>query len=314
MRIFLFGEINLDLILQGFHSFPALGQEVLVDDFAMTLGSSCAITGAGMVRLGNTCAYRGKAGADPAGTYCIERMAALGLDVSRVELSPALKTGVTVSITSRQDRSLVSYLGATTVLTASDIRDEHFAGFDHVHSSSYFLQRGLHPGFEDVFERATRLGLTTSLDPAHDPDGEWKSGLDRVLRQIDVFLPNEVELAGITREADPLAALRALQNGRTLTVAKLGPRGAMALENGVPVEVSAPRTVAVDPTGAGDCFNAGFLHSWLRNRNLREALETGVACGSFSLRGLGGTGAQATEQDALEMLNLRDSQLRSTNA
>ena len=59
----------------------------------------------------------------------------------------------------------------------------------------------------------------------------------------------------------------------------------------------------VDTTGAGDCFNAGFLHGWLQSRPLRDALQLGVACGSFSIRALGGTGAQATEAEAMALLD-----------
>jgi sugar/nucleoside kinase (ribokinase family) len=313
LKILLVGEINLDIILQGFRSFPAPGREVLVDDFAMALGSSCAITGAGLVRLGNPAAYFGKTGDDPAGAFCRERMSALGLDVSRVKLDPALKTGVTVSFASRQDRSLVSYLGATTALTAGEIADDIFPGFDHLHSSSYFLQTGLHPGFADLYARASRHGLTTSLDPACDPSGEWKSGLDRVLPHVGVFLPNEVELEGITGEKDPIAGLRALDNGSTLTVVKRGSRGATALEKDVPVHVEAPAAEPVDLTGAGDCFNAGFLHGWLHGWDLREALRLGVACGSFSIRGLGGTGAQPTLREALDLLQTSGVETGSVN-
>lgn len=312
MRILLVGEINLDIILQGCHTYPSPGREVLVDDFAMTLGSSCAITGAGLVRLGNPAVYLGKAGADLGGRFCVERMSALGLCVSHVKLDPALKTGVTVSMTSREDRSLMSYLGATTALTAAEIPNSIFPGFDHLHSSSYFIQRGLHPGFEDVYQRASRYGLTTSLDPACDPAGEWRSDLERVLRHVDVFLPNEVELEGITGESDPVAGLRALENGRTLTVAKLGSRGAMVLHDGVPVQVGAPAVEALDVTGAGDCFNAGFLHGWLHKWPLQDSLQFAVACGSFSIRGLGGTGAQATEEQAWELLRAAGMEAGST--
>ncbi len=273
-----------------------------MNDFAMTLGSSCAITGTGLAKLGHQAAYFGKTGDDLGGRFCVERMMVLGLDVSRVKLDTGLKTGVTVSIASGGDRSLVSYLGATTALTAADIPDSVFEGFDHLHSSSYFIQRGLLPGFEDVYQRASRHGLTTSLDPACDPAGEWRSDLDRVLRYVDVFLPNEVELEGITGEKDPAAALHALENGRTLAVAKLGARGAMALQDGKPVRVTAPVVEPVDVTGAGDCFNAGFLHAWLHKWPLEDALQFGAGCGSFSIRGLGGTGAQATEREAWELV------------
>jgi sugar/nucleoside kinase (ribokinase family) len=303
LMLLLFGEINLDIILHGLHAFPEPGREVLVDDSAMTLGSSCAITAAGLTKLGNSVAYLGKTGADHAGRLCVERMQQFGIDVSRVKLDPLLKTGITVSLAFRQDRSLISHLGATTVLTAADIPDNVLGSFRHVHSSSYFLQTGLLPGFGDVFSRAKQQGLTTSLDPACDPAGEWKSGLDEVLRHVDVFLPNEVELAGITGEKDPVLALRRLENGVTLTVAKLGPRGAMVLHEGKPLQVSAPAIDPLDLTGAGDCFNAGFLHAWLRGSSLSDALQLGVSCGSFSTQALGGTGAQPTEEQAETYLN-----------
>jgi sugar/nucleoside kinase (ribokinase family) len=302
LKILLVGEINLDLILQGYTTFPVPGRETLVNDFLMTLGSSCAITGTGLVRLGNGASFLGKTGDDPSGRFCVERMEALGLDVSMLKLDPGLKTGITVAITSREDRSLVSYLGATTVLTATDIPNHVFAGFNHLHSSSFFLQRGLHPGFEDLYRRAKLHGLTTSLDPACDPDDQWDSGLRSVLKYVDVFLPNELELRGITGESDPLAAIRALSNGKTLTVAKLGPMGAMVEHDGEILGVSAPAIEPVDPTGAGDNFNAGFLHAWLRDRPLRDALRLGVACGSYSTQALGGTSAQPTEAQALEFI------------
>ncbi|MEO6964631.1 MAG: carbohydrate kinase family protein [Acidobacteriaceae bacterium] len=302
MKFILFGETNLDIILRGYGSYPTPGREVLVDDLLLTLGSSCAITGAGLAKLGDSVAYLSRPGDDYVGRLCLDRMIELGMDVSRVKLDPRLKTGVTVSITSHRDRSLVSYLGATTALTIQDFSKDTFSPFQHVHSSSYFLQTGLHPGFEDVFARAKREGLTTSLDPACDPADRWKSNLDRVLRYVDVFLPNESELAGITGEQDALAALRALKSETTLTVAKLGSRGAMALQNGEPVCVSAPRIIPVDTTGAGDNFNAGFLHAWTQGRTLVDALRLGVACGSLSTQELGGTGVQPTEDQAERFL------------
>jgi sugar/nucleoside kinase (ribokinase family) len=76
----------------------------------------------------------------------------------------------------------------------------------------------------------------------------------------------------------------------------------MGLHNGTPLQVAAPAVEVVDVTGAGDCFNAGFLHAWLHRWPLNDALQFAVACGSFSIRGLGGAGAQATEEQAWELL------------
>jgi sugar/nucleoside kinase (ribokinase family) len=77
----------------------------------------------------------------------------------------------------------------------------------------------------------------------------------------------------------------------------------MALDNGAPLRVPAFTVQVVDTTGAGDSFNAGFLHAWLRRRPLREAMRFAAACGALSTRAMGGTGSQATEAEAEEMLH-----------
>ena len=59
----------------------------------------------------------------------------------------------------------------------------------------------------------------------------------------------------------------------------------------LPVEVR-------DTTGAGDSFDAGFLYGTLAGWTLRDALELGVACGSLSCSGIGGTAAQPTLAEA----------------
>ena len=297
-RVLVVGEINVDLILQGAHAFPIPGKEVLVDDVVLTLGSASAICAMGLARLGTPVAFLGKVGTDPWGEFCLDAMRAAGIDVSRVAGDAKLKTGVTVSITSPHDRALVSYLGSIRALRAEDVPLTAFAGFDHLHVSSYFLQEGLRPGLRGLFARARAAGLTTSLDPGFDPSERWEADIVATLAETDLFLPNEVEVTAITRRFNVADALRQLENGRTRVIAKLGPQGCMTLEGGQPLAVPAFRIDPVDTTGAGDSFDAGFLHAWLRGMPVLESLRWGAACGSLSTRGLGGTGRQADSAEA----------------
>jgi sugar/nucleoside kinase (ribokinase family) len=297
-RVLVAGELNVDIILQGYRTFPEPGKEVLVDDFVMVLGSASAICAMGLARLGNPVSFLGKVGDDPWGAYCVEALTGRGIDVSRVARDPAIKTGVTVAITSPRDRALVSFLGSINALTPEDLPLQALAGFDHLHISSFFLQDRLGPGCAGVFARARETGLTTSLDPGFDPSEGWDSGLRETLEQVDVFFPNEVELRGLSRCDDPSEGLRRLDNRHTLVVAKLGADGAMALDGGRPIHVPAFKVSPLDTTGAGDSFNSGFLHAWLRGAPLRDCLRLGSACGALSTRGLGGTARQPTLEEA----------------
>lgn len=300
VRILIAGELNPDLILRDYSSFPRLGHEVVVEDMTLTLGSASAICAVGLARLGDDVAILGKVGCDDWGAFCCEFLSRAGVDVSTVIHDPAVRTGLTVSVTSGKDRALITYLGAIENLRVTEFELPH--GFTHLHISSYFLQRGLRLGCRELFAEAHRRGWTTSLDPGCDPTGEWSSNILDTLEEVDIFLPNEVELAGVAGTADPERALRRLQNGRTLTVAKLGARGCAALEDGQMLRAPALPVRPVDTTGAGDSFDAGFLHAWLGGRTLMESLRFAAVCGAVSTQGNGGTGRQASAEEAEERL------------
>ncbi|KRE97847.1 carbohydrate kinase [Frateuria sp. Soil773] len=292
-RILVVGEINVDLVFKGCHAPPTPGMEVIADDFVMTPGSSSMICAMGLARLGNPVAFHGKLGNDTWGDYCREALRGAGIDVASLRPEALLRTGITVSLSTPQDRALVTYPGAIAALRADEVDDALLAGADHLHVSSYYLQQALRPGLRELFARARAAGLGTSLDPGFDPERRWERDLLDTLREVDVFLPNEQELLAITGAASLAEALRALDNGRTRTVAKLGRSGCASLEAGELREVPAFAVDAVDSTGAGDSFDAGFLHAWLRQWPLAECMRWGSACGSLSTRAVGGTTGQA---------------------
>ncbi|MBV9300791.1 MAG: carbohydrate kinase family protein [Acidobacteriaceae bacterium] len=302
MKILIAGELNVDLVLQNPQSFPIPGRETLVENVSLTLGSSSAICAAALMKLAEQVTFVGKVGCDAWGDFCVQAVQGFGVDCSLVKRDESLTTGITVSITSATDRALLTYLGSIASLRADDVRDEDLRTQRHLHVSSFFLQQALRPGLKSLLARAHQCGLTTSLDPGFDPDESWGKDLIDTLCEVDVFLPNEVELAGISGRNLQVEALRALDNGRTIIVAKLGRNGCMAIRNGEILTAPAFSVNPVDTTGAGDTFNAGFLHAWLRGGDLREAMIFGAACGALSTLGVGGTSNQPTSEQAREFI------------
>lgn len=291
-RVVVIGEINVDLVLTGLLGFPVPGKEVLADGLALALGSASAICAVGLARLGNAVSFVGKVGADPWGDFCRDVLTREGLDIAAVERDPALQTGLTISLATPRDRALITYVGSIAALAAEDVPEDAWRGSDHLHVSSYYLQRRLRPGCKALFARARAAGVSVSLDPGFDPDERWEADLVDVLTQVDLFFPNEVELRALTGAADPAEGLRRLRNGRTRTVAKLGAHGCMTLDGDRVVAVPAFPVQPVDTTGAGDSFNAGFLDAHLAGRPVADCLRVGAACGALSTLRPGGTGGQ----------------------
>lgn len=295
------GDCNPDLILVGVDALPAFGQtEQLVTDAVLTIGGSASIVACGAARLGLRTAVAGSVGDDVFGRFMLGALAERGVDVSPCLVRTGRRTGVTVVLDRGDDRAQLTAPGAIHDLSADDVGREVLREARHVHVSSYFLQPRLQPGVPRLLEFARAAGATTSLDTNWDPDEEWTAGLREALRHLDVFLPNREEATQVSGEADPVAAASAIASrGPATVVVKLGAEGAVAVRGEQVVRSPSLAVDAVDATGAGDSFAAGFIAGMLDGRPLEETLALACACGALSTRAVGGTGAQPELEEAL---------------
>jgi len=284
------GELNVDLILTGMSSLPIPGRELIAETCTLTMGSSTAICAAGMAGLGLKTAFTGKVGKDGYGELASSTLAGYGIDLSHLIVDPSIQTGITVSLSAKDnsDRAMVTYLGAISAMRAEDVSDELLAKTRHIHVGSFFLQSDLRPGLAKLFERAHELGVTTSLDAGWDDTNVWDYGLMDVLKHTDVFLPNEVESAAITKNENVREAALELSKICRICVVKCGGKGAVCASNGQVYEAATYKAPVRDTTGAGDSFNAGFLYAFLAGYSLEKSLCYGNACGSLSVARFGG--------------------------
>lgn len=294
------GDANPDVILSGAPRELSYAQhERLVDDGAMVLGGSAAITACGAARLGLRTAFVGRVGADALGRFALDALADRGVDVSGCVVDADASTALTVILTNAGDRAILTSPGCLSRLSVADINADLVRRARHVHVSSYFLLPRLAAELPPWFRDIRAGGATTSLDTNDDPAGRW-AGVPAALAETDVALPNEAEalaLAGRT-DGDLLKAAQRLAAMTGLPVIKRGAAGALAW-TGEPVAVPAPAARPVDTVGAGDSFNAGFLAGRLTGLDLTASLRLAVACGALSTRAAGGTAAQPTMAEAL---------------
>jgi sugar/nucleoside kinase (ribokinase family) len=302
LDVLVLGEINVDLILWADEITPVFGQERLVEDATLTLGSSSVIFACGAARLGLQVAFVGVVGDDEFGQFMLREIAARGVDVGPVIVDPAAKTGITVSLSTATDRALLTYSGSIAALTPEQVDRALFDRARHVHVGSYFLQAGLREGLPELLAQARKRGLTVSMDTGWDPVERWDDGLRETLAQIDVFMGNADETRAITGRANLEAALASLIEQVPVVAVKLGAKGAIARREGETARAVPPPVQVVDTTGAGDSFDAGFICGYLRGWPLRRTLRLACACGALATRQAGGTVGQPTLAEALEAI------------
>src|SRR5829696_7004303 len=293
------GELNVDAVATGLAREPKLGLEIIAEDFQLTLGSASAIFASGVAKLGHGVTFVSKVGRDDFGDFCLAALRANGVPTRHVLRDPAEKTGITLALSTRKDRALVTYLGAISSLRYEDVRISLLKGKSHLHLTSYFLQEGLRPSFARLFEEARARGLTTSFDPNSDPTSSWDGEIWDVLEQTDIFFLNRDEALQLTRARDTRGALKALAPRVPCAVVKLGAKGAAAIRDGRVASAPGFKVDALDTTGAGDTFAAGFVSAHLEGLGLEECLRRGNACGALSTLKAGGT-ANQPDREALE--------------
>ncbi len=280
------GELNLDLILYGLPRRRALEREYLASDLALTLGSSSAIVAHNLACLGNRVGFASRIGDDMLGRAARAALAAAGVEVTQVKTAAAPSTGLTVILAQARGREILTYPGAIATLRRRDLDLAYLRRAQHFHLSSFFLQRQLQPQLPRLFADLRAAGLTTSLDANDDPEDRWDGGLRRVLPHLDLLFLNRREAAKLR----PMLAERSGAPG-PLIVVKQGARGAAARRGAGRWSAPGVRAKLVDAVGAGDSFDAGFLHQFLRGADVNACLRFANYAGALSVTRAGGVAA-----------------------
>src|ERR1044071_9017075 len=130
-KILVIGELNVDIVPTGLRSAPEMGAEILAEDCELTLGSASAIFAAGMARLGHKVTFVSHVGRDYFGDFCIRALQQLGVATRHVTRKVDEKTGVTIALSGKRDRALVTHAGAVATLTSDGIDQALLKRHDH---------------------------------------------------------------------------------------------------------------------------------------------------------------------------------------
>jgi sugar/nucleoside kinase (ribokinase family) len=286
------GEITMDLLLYGLPEELPVERELVANHMALTLGGSPAITAHNLAMLGSRIGFVSQLGADPFTEVCVATLRQAGVDLSHAVAPKAnVSTGLTVLLQHQRSRRALTYSGATSSLRYKDLDLAYLASGRHFHLSSFFLQSGLRDDVPKLLATMRAAGLTTSLDTNDDPEDLWDGPIAETLAHLDILMPNEREACRLANESSFEDAVRKLAETIPVLVVKRGAKGALAVHQGKRYDAPGYTTKVADVIGAGDSFNAGFLHAFVHRASLDDCLALGNACGAYSTTSSGGVQA-----------------------
>ncbi len=265
MRVVVVGDVAVDVLVAP--STPPVPGADVPATITTTPGGAGANTAAWLAHLGADAVLVARVGDDAAGRAAADDLRAAGVD-ARLAVDADAATA-TVVVLLDGDRTMLSDRGAAARLSPADLPD--LTGADHLHLSGYVL---LDPSSRAAglaaLAAARAAGLSTSVDPQVAPAlgpefREW-------VRGVDLLLPNAAELAAYG-EPDGVGAVAVTDGARPARW--IDARGVVAVR---------PEPAAVvDPTGAGDAFDAGLLVARLAGAGPAEALVAGCRAGAAAV-------------------------------
>lgn len=279
MRLLCAGEAFDDLIFVGLDRLPEPGEEIKTDRFTSTIGGGAVITAVKAARLGMKTTL----------ISALSDAAMARLKKERVTVTNLRKPGephaITAALSTTEDRAFVTYNGVNAKLEERlakllpGIKTNHLHFCFYPHDCRYWTQ---------VVSRLRQKGVTTSWDFGWNEPLTNDRGLMDLIDALDFVFVNEIEARLYTGAPSLEAAIPEWRKRQAVTIIKLGVAGAVWLAPDRDILVSAPKVKAIDTTGAGDSFNAGFLVAWMNGKTPKQCLTAGNKLGSTSTRKIGG--------------------------
>jgi sugar/nucleoside kinase (ribokinase family) len=246
--------------------------------FIVPGGSACN-TVVGIGKLGGEACFVGKSG--------MGQMASLlETDLKKNNVNPALfksssPTGKVLSIiTPDAQRSMLTFLGASSEIQPSEITENCFNSAAIVHIEGFLLFN------EDLILKALKVaksvGALVSLDLASFTVVEQSKLLLKkiIFDFVDILIANEDEAKAYTGYSDENKAVNSMAENTYIAALKVGKRGSFIAHNQRTIKIEPMGDGgAVDTTGAGDLWASGFLFGLVNGYGLEKCGKLGSACG-----------------------------------
>ena len=306
MDVYCVGQIVVDVLIKPVNSVNFDVDTKKVDNICLRTGGDCSNAAIALSKLGNKVGITMRIGKDCFGDFVLWEMKKNGIDITGLKISEEASTSVCVVLINKEGkRTFLYYGGANELLEYEDVIIPFIEKTKIVHVGGTFLLPNFDgEGAAKLFKIAQEKKKLTSMDVTWDTAGKWLETIKPCLKYLDFFMPSYEEAKKITGRNDPGDMASFLQDeGVKTVVIKLGKNGCYVKG---PKEESfylpAYDVKAIDTTGAGDSFVAGFLTGVIKNWGLRKCADFASAVSAYCIQNIGATSGIPGFNDVVKLM------------
>lgn len=289
------GILVADVIVTSVDKIPTGGRLALVDSLKLYSGGCAMNASIDLSKLGSSVAIIGMIGNDSFGKFLKEDLEKNNVNTGGLIIDDTISTSSSiVLVDSSGERSFLHLIGSNGIFAEDNVY------YPVIENSKIVFVAGslLMPKFDGegcakMLKCAKNLGKTTVLDTAWDDTGSWMKTLSTCLQYVDYFIPSIEEAQMLSGENEPQNIAEVFfQKGVGSVVIKLGKSGCYLQESKDKAGIFLPaysHISAVDTTGAGDSFCAGFLYGLSKGKSMLQSCQIANAVGAHCVMSIGAT-------------------------
>ncbi|MEO1996354.1 MAG: carbohydrate kinase family protein [Planctomycetaceae bacterium] len=307
------GIIVADHVCAPVPELPRAGELVLTKRLDLALGGCASNVAVDLARLNLDVGIVGRVGDDVFGRFVRDVLQDSGVDCAGLSVSPTADTSGTLVINTRgEDRRFIHSLGANAEWTGLEVTASDIQQTQLLYLGGYCLIDSLLPQtVANLFATARQHGVITVLDVVLSGSGDYRDRLAPVLPWTSVFVPNSDEAQVLTGLADPLDQATALHKaGAERVIVTSGGDGLVVVDADRRLQVDAYPVEAIDSTGGGDGFVAGYIRGLLDQLDVETCLRYGAAMGAHCVRQIGATSGAPRADQLREFVATHDLNIR----
>ncbi len=304
------GRPTWDLVFTGIPSWPVIGQEVYANNLTVSPGGTFNGVAA-LSRLGVSVGMIGSVGNDEWSALGMQAMSAEGVSTEHIAVLDQPMPALSICMTYGGDRGFLTYEPSDPALSGQCVA--HALAMLKELDASY-IQCCLNTDLAAYARVAHERGIKTVVDCGWDEPWLTSAEIRTLMPRADIVFMNQLEARTITGESDMGRALTGLGKLAPFVVVKRSEQGSSAVIDGQVYHAPGVDVDVVDATGAGDCFNAGFLYGLLSDRPIEECLLYGNICGAQAVTRAGGFAGAPTREELTTLVSTHTGRARREDA